>query len=283
MHKSTSTSMSTSRLSIPLSIPILGEAFVSVGSPIVTAALDFMIDVRVVRGEGPLSLPVSSIPLRRALARYLSSKGIGGGFTVDPVSGPSPGLDPDYLATTAILHAAGAGGDDAPLLSQDRDKDFVTLARALTSLSGGFVVSRVGEGAVSLEGTLDASILLRTLPRRRIRGTLAEFSSSFPELAGPLWHLAGHLAIEGGRAVGEGNAAVLGRLLRFEGALLYSLGLVKPRSLARVSHPGSYGGKIICSEAFGGELILAPAKTLTLPGYSEFRFNTSGVRDNNAE
>lgn len=271
-------SRSESRLSIPLSVPILGEAFIGVGSPMVTAALDFMVDVRVVWEGGPLSVPVSSSPLRRSLARYLSSKGIGGIFTVEPVSGPFPGLDHDYLAATAVLHAAGAGGDDASLLSQDRDKDFIVIARALTSLSGGFVVSRVGEGAVSLEGVLDASVLLRISPGRKIRDTFDEFSRSFPELADPLWHLAGHLAIEGGRAVGGNDAAVLGRLLRIEGALLYALGLASPACLRRVSLPSSYGGKVICSEGVGGELILAPDETLTPPGYSKLHFNTAGVR-----
>lgn len=277
--------MADVRLSIPYSIPVLGEAFTAVKNPVMLAALDLYLNVHIANDPlKALELPIINRSLRQALARLLEEKGLRGSFTI--LSSNLEGFEGDFLKVAALLYLVGAEElePDLPLLMDCLDSEaFIILARALTSLSGGFVVCRQGEGLVSIEGGIDSAVHLkmhsRQLGRRRKQGEqLNLFTESLPELAGSLWHLLGHLVLEGGRAVRQRDSLHLGRLLTLESSLAHAVGLVgleELRSILRPAH--SLGGKVICSGSLRGELILTPKETLPLPSYSRFMFAPEGV------
>ncbi len=275
--------MAETLLLIPFSIPILGEAFISVGNPLMISTLDFFVQVRVSKEESKdLGVPLHSSSLKRTIESYLRSKGTSGKFSF--ASNIEEKTERDFLGAASILFISGLESGESlvpALLKRVEGKAFLTLARALTSISGGFVVCRKGEGLISLEGRIEASVHLRIRHKgRAVQSVLNSFSSSYPELANPLWHLLGHLVLEGGKAIRENDAPTLGSLTSLEGALAYSVGLTRLRDLNRVARlRPSYGGKPICSEAFVGELILAPKETLPLTSYNRFRFTSSGVRE----
>jgi hypothetical protein len=276
-------SMADTLLAIPFSIPILGESFTSIGNPLILSALDFFVQVGVTKEESKdLDVPLNSPSLRHAIESYLKTRGVSGKFSIK--SNIEEKTERDFLGATSLLFLSGMEGAESAvpaLLSRVEGKAFITLARALTSISGGFVVCRRGEGLISLEGGIDASVHLRIQHKGlAVQRVLNSFSASFPELASPLWHLLGHLVLEGGKAVRENDAPTLGKLISLEGMLAHSLGLTRLRDLNRVVRlRPAYGGKAICSEAFMGELILAPKETLPLTSYDRFRFTSSGVRE----
>jgi len=275
--------MAKINLSIPFTIPLLGEAFVSSGNPLLTATLDFSINAKLIHEEqGKLEIPINSKPLRAKVARYLESHGVGGRFRIESqITNP---IEQDFIGAASLLFTTGADeleADIPTLISKTNDSCFITLARSLTALSGGFVVSRKGEGLISLDGRIGAPVHIRTI-RKRIfaRRKLESFSCAFPDLAGPLWHLLGHLVLDGSEAIRAGDASRLGRLFSLEGALAHSAGLVGLGDLRRIaSVKPAFGGKAIYSDAFAGELILAPEETLPAPSYSRFRFNQGGVKE----
>jgi hypothetical protein len=272
-------------LSIPYSIPLLGEAFTAVKNPMLLASLDLFMDVRVTHTpQEALELPIACEPLRVALGSLLEGRGVRGRFKV--ISDAVDGVEKDFVTASALLYLAGAEElePDLPLVTDRLDGDaFIILARALTSLSGGFVVCRRGEGLVSVEGSLDACVHLRLRGHGQARGNNLRgkpdlFSESFDELAGSLWHLLGHLVLEGGKAVRQSDAPLFGRLLTLESSLAHAAGLVGLRELCRISRPAqSLGGKIVCSGGLRGELILMPKETLPLPSYSRLTFTAEGV------
>jgi hypothetical protein len=270
-------------LSIPFSVPILGEAFTSVGNPILISTLDYLIHVKVSKEESKdLNVSLHSSSLKYAIESFLRSKGTSGKFSF--TTNIEEKTESDFLGAASILFLSGFENEESlvpTLLKKVKGKAFLTLVRALTSISGGFVVCRKGEGLISLEGRIKASVHLKIRHQGRVvEHVLSLFSSSYPELASPLWHLLGHLVLEGGKAIRENNALALGRLVSIEGGLAYSVGLTKLRDLNRITRVRpSYGGKPICSDVFVGELILTPEETLPLTSYNRFRFTSSGVKE----
>jgi hypothetical protein len=271
------------QLGIPFTIPIFGEAFISLNNPVAFATLDFCTQVRVKNERtNHLELALKSPALTRVLINLLRKEGLSGKFSIT-----SQVLDQrelDFLATAALLYIADPDRiePEVPaIMSRLQDRDFITFARALTSLSGGFVVCRKGEGLVSLEGKMDAFAHVRLSgKRRRVKEALARFSRAFPELVGPFWHITGHLVLDGGSAIREGNAEKMGKLMTLESDLLYSLGLVDLNDLRRLSQLNpNYGGKIICSEAMSGVVILTPKEALSPPHYNRFKFSADGVKE----
>jgi mevalonate kinase len=271
------------RLGIPLTIPILGEAFVSLNNPAVFATLDFYYQVRVKSEKADhLELTLKSPTLTRVLMTLLKKEGLSAKFSIT-----SQVLDQcefDFLATAAMLYITGPDRiePEVPaIMSKLQDRDFITFARALTSLSGGFVVCRKGEGLVSLEGKMDAFTHVRLNGKvRGIKEALMRFTEAFPELAAPFWHLMGHLVLEGGSAIREGDAEKMGKLMTFESDLLYSLGLADLNDLQKLSQLNpNYGGKIICSGAMNGVVVLTPKETSSQPYYNRFKFSADGVKE----
>lgn len=269
-------------LEVPLSIPVMGEAFVAVNNPVMLSTVNLFFESRI-RSEPSESLELSfhSGRLRRSVARLMQGV-LKGRFSVTV-----PALDDaegDFIALASLFHVAGMENLDAilpRLLESADEKAFITISRALTSLYGGFVVCRKGEGAIPLEGCIDSPVVLKIKRRGvRLRGQIEQFSQSFPELSQPLWHALGHLVIEGGKAVRQRDAPMMGRLLTLESALAYSVGIVKLGELCRLSRfQGSLGWKAICSESITGELILASKETPEPPTYCRYGFTKEGIRE----
>jgi len=275
--------MVDAQLGIPFSIPILGEAFISLNNPSIFTTLDFLAQVRIVSSHSnQLELPIKSPSLRRAVARILWKDGISGRFNItSQVKDPQ---ELDFLATAALLYLATPeiiSREIPSIFERMPDKDFITLARALTSLSGGFVICRKGDGPLSLNGHLDARAHIRLNSRgRNVKGSLTRFSSSFPELADPFWHLVGHLALNGGESVQEGDPARMGRLMTLESKLLHCLGLVDARMLRDLSKPSpNYGGKILCTEAMAGVVVLTSPAVPSPPQSNRFSFTQEGIME----
>lgn len=270
-------------LAIPYSIPILGEAYSSLNNPVLLAALDFFTRVRLTaKPSGSPKVPITLPSLRRTLTRALSEAGV-----TDDLQISSQVLDPrenDFLVAASVIYAYALNESPAtlaPSLSVADDRSFLTLSRAMNALAGGFTVVRRGEGAVSLDGGLDASFHL-SLCRggSKVGAALESFSDRFPELAPPTWHLVGHLVLEGGRMVRCRDPEGLGRLMRLEAGLSHALGLLdagelKPQDPTLRCH----GYKPIRSEIMKGELILAPLETLPLPLFNRFNPTQEGINE----
>jgi len=273
------------RLAVPFSVPLLGDPFTTVKNPMIFSSIDFFVSVTVrsVPLPGPeLIVPIFNPQLRRTIAQILKKRGISGQLLISPQPGGKN--ENDFLATASLLYIGGIDNSESGLpaiLDRVDDRAFFILSRALTSLSGGFVVCRRGEGLISLDGCLDASIHLKLKGSvKNTRPQLNLFSSLFPDLAEPLWHLTGHLVLEGGKAIRRGDSETMGKLLNLESSLAQSVGLVKIGDLCRTARlKGSYGKKVMCSNAMRGELILAPKEILPLPSYQSFHFTQEGVHE----
>ena len=269
------------KLAIPFTVPVLGEAYSSLNNPVLFAALDFFTHVRLTgRPADAPRLPVSSPPLRRALTRALIK--IGAREDLSLVSQVSDRIENDFLATAAIISAYRLHESPAELihaLSLPDDRSFLTLSRAMNAISGGFTVVRRGEGAVSLEGGIDAAFHLSLRKARsRVKASLEAFSTSYPELAQPTWHLVGHIVLEGGRMVREGDPERLGKLMAMEAGVSYALGVLETRDLKPAYPPEEcFASKPIRSEIMTGELILAPRETLPLPNFTRLNPTQEGI------
>jgi hypothetical protein len=271
------------KLAIPYSIPILGEAYASLNNPVLFSTLDFFTHVRLTsRPSAVPNVPISSPPLRRVLIRTLTRAGINENLYL--VSQMLDQKENDFLATASIIYAFGLNETPADLiqaLSLADDRSFLTLSRAMNALSGGYTVLRRGEGAVSLDGYIDAAFHLRLRRQRaRVRTLLRSFSNRYPELSQPMWHLIGHIVLEGGRMVREGDPVGLGRLMHLEAGVSHALGLLDFNDI-KPARPlqSCYGAKPIRSEIMTGELILTPGETLPLPQFSRFNPTQEGVRE----
>lgn len=265
-------------MSIPFSLPLLGESFIDVGNPVLFSNINFFTKVDVTISKlSAAHVPLSSSSLKRLVENHLNSIGNTFAFQVTP-----PGND--YLTLTSALYITDSESleDSAPaLLSRLSGRPLMTMVRSLSALSGGFVVCRKGEGLVSLNGNPDASVLLRTKARRKsLSGTIGRFHETFPDLSQPLWHTMGHIVIEGGKAIKENNAKKLGYLMILESSIGCAIGLIKPKDLARLSQiKTAYGAKIFSFGDLMGDLILSPRETSPWGEYQKFYFTTTGVTE----
>uniref|UniRef100_A0A7J3UXJ4 Uncharacterized protein n=1 Tax=Candidatus Methanosuratincola petrocarbonis (ex Vanwonterghem et al. 2016) TaxID=1867261 RepID=A0A7J3UXJ4_9CREN len=273
--------MDAIRLDVPFTVPLLGEAFVEAGTPLLTAALGFSWRVTVKKSESPkLSIPISSPYLKKILSKFLASQGLDGYYSV---SGPHEGgSDQDFVNAAALLYLTECGAIEESLpqlLKRAGSWDFVTAARALTSLSGGVVASRQGEGFLSIDSTTSGPICLRILPGRRIDETpVSKFSKEFPALSDSMWHLVAHLVLEGIGAIQRGDLAALGRAFSLEASLLYATGQIALSDLQRISGIPSLGSKVIVSPALVADLAI-PSEGVLPDDFQMVRFSYEGVNE----
>jgi len=276
-------------LAVPFSIPLLGESYVSVGCPIIAASTDLALQVSctVDGGSGPADVRIASPRLRQACMRALRAAGVSGAVSFSfPDLPPWAVQDADMLATAASLYLAGPDAMEslAPsLLKGADDRAFIDLLRAMTSLSGGFVAGRRGEGVVSIEGDIGAA-LCADLVRRRlsVRPTIGRFSAAHPDLAEPFWHILGHLVLQGVDAIRAGDAPLLGRLMTLESRLSLAVGLTEERELLRLSRAvPSLGCKPVRCDGLAGALHLVgagmPQPQPQSPVHQILNFNREGV------
>jgi len=270
------------KLAIPFSVPVLGEAYSHLNNPVLLSALDSFTPVKLIgRPSDAPAVPVSHPPLRRALARALER--IGALEDLRLVSQFSDPRENDFLAAASVIYANRLHESPAELvlaLSTPDERSFLTLSRAMNAISGGFTVVRRGEGALSLEGRIEAAFHLSPIRSgRKLKAPLQQFAERYPELAQPTWHLAGHLVLEGGRMVREGDPEGLGGLMTMEAGLSRALGLLAEGDRTALPPEGSFGSKPILSEAMMGELILAPEETFPLPNFKRFRPTQEGIAE----
>ncbi len=273
--------MDAIKLDVPFTVPLLGEAFVEAGTPLLTAALGFSWRVTVKKSDSQnLSIPISSPHLKKMLSKFLASQGLDGYYSI---SGPHEGgPDQDFVNAAALLYLTECDAieENLPqLLKKAGPWDFVTVARALTSLSGGVVASRQGEGFLSIESTASGPICLRILPGRRLDETpVSKFSKDFPALSDPMWHLLAHLVLEGINAIQRGDLAALGRAFSLEASLLYATGQIALSDLQRVSEIPSLGSKIIVSPTLVADVAI-PAGGALPEDFQVVRLSYEGVKE----
>jgi len=273
--------MDSIRLDIPFTVPLLGESFVEAGTPLLTAALAFSWRVTVKKSPSQkLSIPISSSSLNKILSKFLASQGLEGHYSI---SGPHEGgPDQDFVNTAALLYLTECEKIEADLprlLKKAGPWDFVTAARSLTSLSGGFVASRQGEGFLSIDSAPPGPICMRILPGRCINETpVSRFSREFPALSDPMWHLLAHLVLEGINSIQRGDLAALGRAFSLEASLQYATGQITLSDLQRVTAFRSLGSKIIVSPTLVADLVI-PAEEDLSGEFQLVRFSQEGVKE----
>lgn len=270
--------MKTVKLLVPFSLPLLGEAFIDIGNPALVSTINFFTEIGITFDEYPKAhTPLSSLSLKRIVEDHLNARGERKIFHVNPPH-------QDFLTLTSILYLIGSDSlqDYAPLfISKLSGKPLMTMVRALTAISGGFVVCRKGEGLVSLNGNPEASVLLSIKPHgKSMSGVIRNFHETFPDLSQPLWHTIGHIVVEGSKAIRENDPKKLGYLMTLESSIGCAIGLLKPRDLVRLSRvKDAYGSKMITLEDAKGELILSPKETSTWGNYQRFSFTSTGVSE----
>jgi len=278
-------------LAVPFSIPLLGESYVSVGCPIIAAStgLALRVSCAVNGAAGPADVRIASPRLRKACMRALRAAGISGTVSFSfPDLPPWAVHDADMLATAASLYLAGPDAMEslAPsLLKGADDRAFIDLVRAMTSLSGGFVAGRRGEGVVSIEGDMGAALCAGLVRKRlSVRPTIGRFSAAHPDLAEPFWHILGHLVLQGVDAIRAGDAPLLGRLMTLESRLSLAVGLTEERELLHLSRSvPSLGCKPVRCDGLSGALHLVgagmpqPQPQPQSPARQILNFNREGV------
>ncbi len=265
-------------LLVPFSLPLLGEAFIDIGNPALISTINFFTKIEITFDEhSKAHTPLSSLPLKRIVEDHLNTRGEQKIFHVTPPYR-------DFLTLASILYLIGPDSlqESAPLfISKLSGKPLMTMVRALTAISGGFVVCRKGEGLVSLNGDPEASVLLSIKPHgKSTSGTIRNFNETFPDFSQRLWHTIGHIVVEGSKAIRENDPKKLGYLMTLESSISCAIGLLKPRDLVRLFRvKGVYGSKMITLEDAKGELILSPKETSTWGNYQTFSFTSTGVSE----
>lgn len=271
-------------LSIPYAIPLLGESFISAGSPVIVAATNLRMRVScTIEGCGFADADIGSLQLRKAANRALKAAGISGKLSFSfpdlQIWGQS---DADLLATASCLYLAGSDTMEsvAPMLLKNADdRAFIDLMRAMTSLSGGFTAGRRGEGLVSIDGRMGAFICAKLARKRRsVRPALAQFSALYPEVSEPFWHMIGHLALQGIDAIKSNDAPMLGRIMSLEARLSLAAGLSNELELMRLSRAmQSLGCKPVSCDGVSGELYLIDGVIAPPSGRLMLTFESEGV------
>ncbi|MGQ9759124.1 MAG: hypothetical protein ACUVQ5_00910 [Candidatus Methanomethylicaceae archaeon] len=270
--------MKTVKLLVPFSLPLLGEAFIDIGNPVLISTINFFTEVEIKWTEASkASTPISSPRLKRIFEDFLNSRGEHKSYHITP-------QDPDYLLLTSLLYLVGVDSVEvhAPrLINKLNGPALMTMVRALAALSGGFVVCRKGEGLLSLNGCPEASVILNIkYQNKSVTNLLKKFSATYPDLSHPLWHTVGHLVIEGSKAIRENDPKRLGSLMTIESSISCAIGIISPRDLTRLFRiKNIYGAKAINSGDLKGDLILSPKETSRWGDYQKFCFTYNGVSE----
>lgn len=263
---------------MPFSIPILGEAFVDTNNPVLFSTISFSTEVEVsFVNSNKIKIPIMDKSIRRVLEDFLLKKN----FCFEVYVNPS---NNDFASLTSVLYLMSeklSEHEVLELMSKLNGAPLIKLMRALTALSGGFVMFRKNEGAISINGELDSAILINVKDGSKSQSrTIKRFAEEFPELYQPMLHTIGHIAIEGGKAVREGDCKKLGRLMSIESGISLAMGLIRPKDLTSISKVKNiYGGKVLSSGDVIGRIILAPKDFSQYDKYQRYCFVDHGVRE----
>lgn len=266
------------KLSIPFSIPILGEAFIDTNNPALFSTISFLTEVEVsFNNSNKIKIPIIDKSIRKIMENYLSRKNLYFEVNINPPNN-------DFISLASILYLIGEKffeHEIIELMGKLNGASLIKLMRALTTLSGGFVIFRKNEGAISINGKLDSVILINVKNKNKSQNRiLKKFANEFPELYQPMLHTIGHITIEGSRAVREGDSKKLGRLMTIESGISFAMGLVKPGDLMNISKiKDIYGGKVILAGDVLGQIILTSKNSLQYNKYQRYYFVNYGVRE----
>ncbi|MEM0101474.1 MAG: hypothetical protein QW522_04455 [Candidatus Methanomethyliaceae archaeon] len=266
------------RLSIPFSIPILGEAFIDTNNPALFSTISFLIEAEIsFYNSNKIVIPIIDKSIKKIMENYFSKKNLYFEFNINPPNN-------DFISLTSILYLIGdkiSEYDIVELMSKLNGASLIKLMRALTALSGGFVIFRKNEGIISINGKLDSTIFINLKNKNKSQNRIIKkFANEFPELYQPMLHTIGHITIEGGKAVRDGDSKKLGRLMLIESGISLTMGLVKPKDLMSVSKiKNIYGGKVILAGDVLGEIILTSNSFLQYNKYQKYHFVKYGVRE----
>jgi len=282
------------RASAPGKVILVGEHFVVENQPAIAVALDLRARVTVEPLEGDFRVIVSSRNLGReevfrprevnessplyppyyaALkAMELIGRKIPLRILIDSEIPPAAGMGSS--ASVAVATVAAVGAVLGIKLSKEDISRLAYQAEVLVhgrpsgidntiATYGGAIAYRKSEGFLELEADFSpVSLVLADsgIPRntgemvRKVRALL----SKYPRVLEPLYHAAGHLAIEAGKAIEAGDFERLGELMNVNHGMLAAVGvsnLTLETLVYRAREAGALGAKI--TGAGGGGFIVA--------------------------
>jgi len=127
---------------------------------------------------------------------------------------------------------------------------------------GGVLIYRRGEGFIRLSLPINFRLVIGVTSIARSTGEMVEkvrnLKSRYPSVFEPLYHAAGHLAIEAARAIESGNLTALGELMNINHGMLSSIGVSNfelEKLVYAARSAGAFGAKI--TGAGGGGSIIA--------------------------
>ncbi|MCS7386445.1 MAG: mevalonate kinase [archaeon GB-1867-005] len=130
---------------------------------------------------------------------------------------------------------------------------------------GGVIVYRRSEGFIRLRPAKRFSIVVGVTGMSRSTGEMVNrvraLRERFMEIFAPLYHAAGHLAIEAARAIESGDLTKLGELMNVNHGLLSAVGvsnLLLEKLVYAARSAGAYGSKITGAGGGGSIIALCP-------------------------
>jgi len=131
---------------------------------------------------------------------------------------------------------------------------------------GGILIYRRIEGFLRLNVPKPFKIIIGVSSLTRSTGEMVKkvrnLKNKYPEIFDPLYHAAGHLAIEAARAIEKGDLNILGELMNINHGLLSSIGvsnLELERLVYAARSAGALGAKITGAGG-GGSIIALPSE-----------------------
>jgi len=288
--------------SAPAKVILFGEHFVVENEPAIAAALDLRVEVSVnlldekrfeirsgnlfsfVRLDDLLSNHYSVNqhfkPLYVILRKVIEEYGFEGGLKFI-IKSPIPmgvGLGSSaavFVAFSAGLLKAVAGEYDLEkVVKLASEGEILAHGRPsgidpTISANGGVIVYRKSEGFIPLKAAVPLHLVIGVSGEVRSTATMVEkvlsLKKRFPEIFEPLYHAAGHLAIEAAKAIERGDLTSIGMLMNINHGLLSSLG-VSTMNLERLVHAardaGALGAKITGAGGGGAIISICPQNLL---------------------
>lgn len=278
--------------SAPGKVILVGEHFVVENEPAIAVAINLRARVRatkvegegvevrsrelglaqVFRGDEPRSSPL--YPVYFAAKVTMEYIGVESPLRVEVFSDIPPASGMGSSAAVAVATVAAVAKALRVKLVEDEISRLAYRAEEIVhgkpsgidntiSTYGGAIAYRKTEGFLRLEADFSPVRLVLAdsgLPRStgEMVARVRRLKAKYPRVFEPLYHAAGRLAIEAGKAIEAGNFRALGELMNVNHGLLSAIGVsneVLERLVYRAREAGALGAKI--TGAGGGGFIVA--------------------------
>ncbi len=278
--------------SAPGKVILVGEHFVVENEPAIAVAINLRARVRatkvegegvevrsrelglaqVFRGDEPRSSPL--YPVYFAAKVTMENIGVESPLRVEVFSDIPPASGMGSSAAVAVATVAAVAKALRVKLVEDEISRLAYRAEEIVhgkpsgidntiSTYGGAIAYRKTEGFLRLEADFSPVRLVLAdsgLPRStgEMVARVRRLKAKYPRVFEPLYHAAGRLAIEAGKAIEAGNFRALGELMNVNHGLLSAIGVsneVLERLVYRAREAGALGAKI--TGAGGGGFIVA--------------------------